>query len=69
MAQLTRREMLVGAAATAAAAALSFAAPPPAAAVASFAGRQAPGIYRYKIGTIEVTVVTDGINRLSLIHP
>jgi glyoxylase-like metal-dependent hydrolase (beta-lactamase superfamily II) len=26
-------------------------------------GRQAPGFYRYKIGSIEVTVVTDGINR------
>ena len=27
------------------------------------AGKQAPGFYRYKVGDIEVTVVTDGVAR------
>ena len=35
----------------------AFAAAPP-------AGTQAPGFYRYKVGSIEITVVTDGVNRL-----
>ncbi len=35
-------------------------------AVASAIGRQAPGFYRYKVGSIEVTVVTDGINRMPI---
>lgn len=35
------------------------AAPPP-------AGTQAPGFYRYKIGSIEITVVTDGANRFAI---
>jgi glyoxylase-like metal-dependent hydrolase (beta-lactamase superfamily II) len=34
----------------------------PARAAAPPAGKQAPGFYRYKVGTIEVTVVTDGMN-------
>jgi len=66
MTQLTRRQMLVGTAATAFAAAVPFAASSPVGAVAPAAGRQAPGFYRYKVGSIEVTVVTDGINRLPL---
>ena len=32
----------------------------PAFAAAPLAGKQAPGFYRYKVGTMEVTVVTDG---------
>jgi glyoxylase-like metal-dependent hydrolase (beta-lactamase superfamily II) len=64
MTQLTRRQMLVGTAAAAVAAAIPFAAPSPVGAAAQPAGRQAPGFYRYKVGSIEVTVVTDGINRL-----
>ncbi len=64
MTQLTRRQMLVGTAATALAAAVPFTASSPVGAVAPFAGRQAPGVYRYKVGSIEVTVVADGINRL-----
>jgi len=27
--------------------------------------RREPGFYRYKVGTIEITVVTDGVNRLT----
>ena len=59
MTQLTRRAILAGAAA---ATALS----PPAArlpvvrAAAPLADKQAPGWYRYKVGSIEVTAVTDG---------
>jgi glyoxylase-like metal-dependent hydrolase (beta-lactamase superfamily II) len=56
--------MLVGTAAAAAAAVIPFAPPPVVGAAAPEAGRQAPGFYRYKVGDIEVTVVTDGINRL-----
>jgi len=66
MTELTRRQMLVGTAATAFAAAVPFAATSPAAASAPAIGRQAPGFYRYKVGSIEVTVVTDGINRLPI---
>jgi len=66
MTQLTRRQMLVGTAAAAFAAAVPFAASAPVGAAAPAAGRQAPGFYRYKVGSIEVTVVTDGINRLPI---
>ena len=37
-------------------------APKPARAAAPPAGKQAAGIYRYKVGTHEITVVTDGVN-------
>ena len=61
MTELTRRHLLAGAAAIAAnplfASLPAFAAAPP-------AGTQAPGFYRYKVGSIEITVVTDGVNRL-----
>jgi glyoxylase-like metal-dependent hydrolase (beta-lactamase superfamily II) len=63
MTQLTRRQMLVGTAATAFAAAVPLAPSSPVSAAAPALGRQAPGFYRYKVGSIEVTVVTDGINR------
>ena len=66
MTQLTRRQMLVGTAAVAVASAVPFAAPSPVGAVAPAVGRQAPGFYRYKVGSIEVTVVTDGMNRLPI---
>ena len=64
MNKLTRRTLMTGTAATAAAfstlgnAPLRAAAPP--------SGKQAPGVYRYKVGSFEVTVVTDGINRFPL---
>lgn len=35
-------------------------------AAAPLTGRQAPGWYRYKVGSFEVTVVTDGINRFKM---
>jgi glyoxylase-like metal-dependent hydrolase (beta-lactamase superfamily II) len=58
MTQLTRRAVLAGAAA---AAALSpLAARSPARAAAPLADKQVPGWYRYKVGSIEVTAVTDG---------
>jgi glyoxylase-like metal-dependent hydrolase (beta-lactamase superfamily II) len=64
MTELTRRTMLAGAAATAAFAPLATTTPTRAAAPP--AGRQAPGFYRYKVGTIEVTVVTDGARTMPL---
>src|SRR3972149_3771147 len=59
MMQLTRRKLFAGAAAASAATALSpltvtHAAAPP-------AGKQAPGFYRYKVGSLECTQATDGI--------
>jgi len=60
MTTLTRRSVLAGAAAMGATA-LSPVRPGQAA--APLAGTQAPGWYRYKVGSIEVTVATDGVNR------
>ena len=61
MTDLTRRTVLSAAAATACA--LGAGAPAsPAKAAAPPAGKQAPGFYRYKVGDIEVTAVTDGAN-------
>lgn len=66
MTELTRRHILTGAATATAAVALvphlhksAHAATPP-------AGKQVPGLYRYKVGTIEVTVVTDGMREAPL---
>lgn len=60
MIELNRRNIMTGAGVATAATALitshAVAAQPP-------IGRQAPGWYRYKVGTHEVTVVTDGANR------
>src|SRR4051795_7099044 len=60
MMQLTRRALLGGTAAAGAALSLGFdqaayAAAPP-------VGKQNAGFYRYKVGDIEITVVTDGAN-------
>jgi glyoxylase-like metal-dependent hydrolase (beta-lactamase superfamily II) len=67
MTDFTRRSALSVAAAAAAGTALgSGAAPWPAAAAAPAAGQQAPGFYRYKVGSHEVTVVTDGANVVPL---
>lgn len=60
MTDLTRRAVLGAAAATAV---LPIAAPA-ARAAAPAAATQAPGFYRYKVGSIEITVATDGVNRL-----
>src|SRR5713226_27060 len=63
MTELTRRTIVAGAAAIAAAAVAPLAAPSRSRAAAPPAGTQAPGWYRYKVGSIEVTVVTDGANK------
>lgn len=57
---ITRRTALTGAAMLAASPLLSNA---PVQAAAPATGKQAPGFYRYKVGDIEMTVVTDGMNR------
>ena len=54
---ISRRDALTGAAAVAAAPLLVSA---PARAAAPAADKQAPSFYRYKVGDIEVTVVSDG---------
>ena len=61
MTDLTRRSVFTGAAA-AGAAVLGPIAPTPTQAATAPAGKQAPGVYRYKVGTHEITVVTDGVN-------
>ena len=58
MMQLNRRNVLAGAAAASAATALT-----PFAVLQAQA--QAAGFHRYKVGTIEVTVVTDGVQHAS----
>src|SRR5262245_47349108 len=60
MNQLTRRTVLSGAVAVSTAAAIAPFAAPPAKASAPQAGKQAAGFYRYKVGSVEVTAVTDG---------
>lgn len=59
MAFVTRRGMMSGSAALAVAGA-TLAHQTAARAAAPIAGKQAPGFYRYKVGTFEVTVVADG---------
>jgi glyoxylase-like metal-dependent hydrolase (beta-lactamase superfamily II) len=63
MTDLTRRRLLTGAAA---ATIVPLAARLPVHAAAPAAGAQAPGWYRYKVGSFEITVVTDGVNRFKL---
>jgi hypothetical protein len=64
MTQLTRRAILAGAAATTALSPLATVSS--AHAAAPLAGKQTAGWYRYKVGDIEITVVTDGVNRFPL---
>jgi glyoxylase-like metal-dependent hydrolase (beta-lactamase superfamily II) len=64
MTELNRRNILTGAAAIGATAATSTA--PPAQAAVPLADKQAPGFYRYKVGSNEVTVVTDGARSFPL---
>ena len=64
MTDLTRREVLSVTAGSVAATTLPFNAPVHAA--TPVAGKQAAGWYRYKIGSIEVTVATDGVNRFKM---
>jgi glyoxylase-like metal-dependent hydrolase (beta-lactamase superfamily II) len=63
MIELSRR-MLLGGTAAAAGTALASVQVASARAAAAPGGTQAPGWYRYKVGSIEVTVVTDGVNRV-----
>ena len=60
MTELSRRGVLAGAVAVGATALSSLDGRSPAQAAAPQAGKQAPGYYRYKVGSIEVTVITDG---------
>ena len=60
MTELSRRHVLAGAAAASAATALTPFATSPASAAAPLAAKQAPGWYRYNVGSYEITVVTDG---------
>src|SRR3984893_19482626 len=66
MTELTRRTLLASTVAATDAAVAPLAtgrSGPPA---APPAGTQAPGWYRYKVGSFEITVVTDGVNRFKL---
>jgi glyoxylase-like metal-dependent hydrolase (beta-lactamase superfamily II) len=63
MTELTRRSVIAGAAAGTAAAMLPMASMP-ASAAAPTQGKQTAGWYRYKVGDFEVTVVTDGVNKI-----
>lgn len=60
---MTRRTAITATAAAAAAIPLSAG---PSDAAAPMAGKQAPGFYRYKIGAIEITAVTDGARTFPL---
>ena len=60
MTDINRRHLLAGSTAFAAA---SLAAPVVPRAAAPPAGKQAAGWYRYKLGSFEITVVTDGMNK------
>lgn len=61
MARLSRRGILVGATSVAASA-VSI----PLHAATQQTGQQAPGFYRYKVGSIEITVVNDGVSRMPI---
>jgi glyoxylase-like metal-dependent hydrolase (beta-lactamase superfamily II) len=66
MNQLNRRDLLAGAAAIGAASALSPVVSQQANAAAPAAATQAPGFYRYKVGTIECTSINDGARSFPL---
>jgi glyoxylase-like metal-dependent hydrolase (beta-lactamase superfamily II) len=66
MTEMTRRQMLVGTAAAAVAAAVPLVQSSSARAAAPQFGKQAPGFYRYKLGSFEITVVTDGKSRVPI---
>jgi len=66
MTGLSRRHVLTGAAAASAATALTPLANSPASAAAPLATTQAPGWYRYNVGSYQITAVTDGRNTFKL---
>ena len=59
--ELSRRLMLTGGAAAVASVGLAAHATSDARAAAPTAGKQVAGVYRYKVGSLELTVVTDGV--------
>jgi glyoxylase-like metal-dependent hydrolase (beta-lactamase superfamily II) len=61
--EISRRDALTGAAAVAAAPLLAST---PARAAAPVADKQAPSFYRYKVGDIQVTVISDGASTFPL---
>src|SRR5690349_7153765 len=65
MLELDRRSLLAGSAAFAAAGALLPMNGRPALAEAPQVGKQNAGWYRYKVGTTEITVVTDGASHFA----
>ncbi len=66
MTDLSRRHLLAGAAAAGAATALSPFTSPAARAAVPPAGAQAPGFYRYKVGTYECTSINDGARSFAM---
>jgi glyoxylase-like metal-dependent hydrolase (beta-lactamase superfamily II) len=58
---LTRRTLLAGSALAGAAGALPGLCSNPAAAATPPSGQQAPGVYRYKVGSYELTALNDGV--------
>src|SRR6516162_2867564 len=66
MTELTRRTLLASTVAATAVAAAPLVTARSGHAAAPPAGTQAPGWYRYKVGSFEITVVTDGVNRFKL---
>jgi glyoxylase-like metal-dependent hydrolase (beta-lactamase superfamily II) len=65
MTYFTRRSVLIDAAALGGAALVPLA-PTSTRAAAPAADKQTPGVYRYKVGTHEITVLTDGANAFPL---
>ena len=61
--ELTRRHALAGAAALAATPLLPDRPPAP---PRRSADKQAPSFYRYKVGDVQVTVISDGVNTFAL---
>jgi len=66
MDSLSRRALLSVTAAGATAGIVAAAGGRPAIAAAPQSGQQAPGFYRYKVGSIEITVVNDGVSRMPI---
>jgi glyoxylase-like metal-dependent hydrolase (beta-lactamase superfamily II) len=61
MAHFTRRAVVAGGALAAGASAFPELVSRPATAAASYAGKQAPTLYRYKLGSYELTAISDGV--------
>jgi glyoxylase-like metal-dependent hydrolase (beta-lactamase superfamily II) len=66
MHSISRRGLLTGTVAVTATTLAPLGGRSPARAAAPMAGKQAPGWYRYKVGSFEVTAVTDGARSMAL---